>query len=102
MTIHEVFSRITTVRSLGGPWAEGRHAKLLSTRRAGFLALASVLALAAFSADASAATVATDQPDYHPGQTVVITGSGWEPGETVDMILHEDPPLDPDLELTSV
>src|SRR5207249_1103916 len=54
------------------------------------------------SARASAATVATDQPDYHPGQTVTITGSGWEPGETVDMVLQEDPPLDPDLALTSV
>src|SRR5437773_576780 len=58
--------------------------------------------MAALSTYARAATVATDQPDYHPGQTVTITGSGWEPGETVDMVLHEDPPLDPDLELTSV
>src|SRR2546422_6229380 len=58
--------------------------------------------LAALSTYATAATVATDQADYHPGQTVTITGSGWEPGETVDMVLYEDPPLDPDLELTSV
>ena len=39
--------------------------------------------LAALAVPASAATVATDKPDYAPGQTVVITGSGWEPGETV-------------------
>src|SRR5947199_1332320 len=98
----DLFPRTATVRSLGAPPAECRHAQLLTTLRAGLLALASVVAVAAFSARASAATVATDQPDYHPGQTVTITGSGWEPGETVDMVLQEDPPLDPDLELTSV
>src|SRR5438552_15174903 len=58
--------------------------------------------LAALALPASAATVATDKPDYAPGQTVVITGSGWEPGETVVLVLHEDPPLDPDLQLTPV
>ncbi len=31
------------------------------------------------------ATVTTDQADYMPGQTVVITGTGWEPGETVEL-----------------
>src|SRR5881397_1596232 len=97
-----LFPRTATVRSLAAPSAKCSPAQLLTTLRAGLLALGSVVAVAAFSARASAATVATDQPDYHPGQTVTITGSGWEPGETVDMILHEDPPLDPDLELTSV
>src|SRR3989442_5276594 len=99
---NDLFPRTATVRPLGAPPAECRHAQLLTTLRAGLLALASVVAVAAFSARASAATVATDQPDYHPGQTVTITGSGWEPGETVVMVLHEDPPLDPDLELTAV
>src|SRR5437867_9424362 len=97
-----LFPRTATVRSLAAPSAKCSHAQLLTTLRAGLLALASVVAVAAFSARASAATVATDQPDYHPGQTVAITGSGWTPGETVVMILHEDPPLDPDLQLTSV
>src|SRR5947199_10358762 len=97
-----ILPRTTTVRSLGGPLAAGRHAHLLARLRAGLLPLAPVVAVATFGADASAATVATDQPDYHVGQTVAITGSGWTPGETVVMILHEDPPLDPDLQLTSV
>jgi hypothetical protein len=52
--------------------------------------------------DASAATVTTDQLDYSPGTTVVITGSGWEPGETIVLVLHEEPQLDPDLLLTAV
>src|SRR5437667_186245 len=57
--------------------------------------------LAALALPAGAATVATDKADYAPGENVVITGSGWEPGETVVLILHEEPQLDPDLQLTA-
>src|SRR5213079_372936 len=57
--------------------------------------------LASLALRASAATVATDKADYAPGENVVITSSGWEPGETVVLILHEDPQLDPDLQLTA-
>jgi hypothetical protein len=42
-------------------------------------------------------TVQTDRSDYYPGQNVVITGSGWQPGEVVSLLLHEDPSLDPDV-----
>src|SRR5438132_6784385 len=97
-----IFPGSSRVRSPRRPLPADCHARRSAALRAGLLTLASVIAVAALSTYATAATVATDQPDYHPGQTVVITGSGWEPGETVDMILHEDPPLDPDLELTSV
>ena len=31
------------------------------------------------------ATVATDKPDYSPGEIVTITGEGWAPGEIVDL-----------------
>ncbi len=43
-------------------------------------------------------TVMTDKLDYVPGETVLITGSGWEPGETVQLVFVEDPPIhdDPD------
>src|SRR5437870_2850332 len=68
--------------------------------RAGLLGLIAGF-LATLALPASAATVATDKADYAPGQTVVITGSGWEPGETVVLILHEEPQLDPDLQLTA-
>lgn len=37
------------------------------------------------------ATIKTDRDDYAPGQTVTITGQGWEPGETVTLLLHEAP-----------
>src|SRR5688572_5974557 len=39
------------------------------------------------------ATVQTDKQDYHPGDTVEITGSGWQPGETVEITLVETPDL---------
>src|SRR6266478_3661220 len=58
--------------------------------------------LATLALPARAATVATDKADYAPGENVVITGSGWEPGETVVLILHEEPELDPDLPLTAL
>src|SRR4029079_5414969 len=36
-------------------------------------------------------TVTTDLADYHPGQTVTIIGTGWQPGETVALSLFEMP-----------
>ena len=41
--------------------------------------------------DSSDATVTTDKLDYQPGQTAVISGTGWQSGELVEMFLHEDP-----------
>ena len=37
------------------------------------------------------ATLKTDKEDYAPEQTVTISGSGWEPGETVSFLLTEVP-----------
>lgn len=50
------------------------------------------------------ATVKTDADDYAPGTIVNITGSGWQPGETVSLLLHEDvdPPFHADRTLTAV
>jgi hypothetical protein len=45
-----------------------------------------------------AATVTTDKPDYSPGEIVMITGSGWEPGEAVTLFLHEEPIVDPNVD----
>jgi hypothetical protein len=39
-------------------------------------------------------TVKTDKPDYPPGSTVTITGSGWKPGETVALSFLESPNID--------
>jgi N-acetylneuraminic acid mutarotase len=40
------------------------------------------------------ATVKTDAADYPPGTTVNISGSGWQPGETVTLTLVESPLID--------
>lgn len=45
------------------------------------------------TAPASAQTVITDYPDYYPGETVVITGAGWWPGEVVSLRLDQHPTL---------
>ena len=37
----------------------------------------------AVNAQSGPATITTDKEDYVPGEYVIITGSGWEPGETV-------------------
>jgi MBG domain (YGX type)/Bacterial Ig-like domain (group 3)/Galactose oxidase, central domain len=37
------------------------------------------------------ATITTDASDYPPGTTVNISGSGWQPGETVSLTLAESP-----------
>ena len=40
------------------------------------------------------ATVTTDKIDYSPGQTVTITGSGWQPNETITLSFRERPSID--------
>ena len=35
------------------------------------------------------ATLQTDADDYAPGTNVVVSGTGWQPGETVTLVLHE-------------
>ena len=44
---------------------------------------------------AQTATVATDRLDYPPGDTAIITGTGFQPGETVTLqVLHIDMGVD--------
>jgi len=48
------------------------------------------------------ATVKTDKADYAPGEIVTITGSGWQPGETVTLSFLESPLIDTHPNLTAV
>ncbi len=50
----------------------------------------------------SFATVKSDQSDYAPGTTVTITGTGWQPGETVTLTLVETPLIDTHPTMTAV
>jgi hypothetical protein len=38
----------------------------------------------------SSATVTTDKTDYQPGDIVHMSGTNWQPGETVQLTLHRD------------
>ena len=83
------------------PWAGSFSAtEAMSEARAGAagsaLILDGLILIAGGSGLASAelygfATVKTDKIDYSPGETVTITGSGWQPGETVSLLLQEVP-----------
>jgi len=48
------------------------------------------ITLSSVTAFSQTATIKTDQLDYPPGSTVIITGTGWQPEETVTLqVLHE-------------
>ena len=55
-----------------------------------------------FGLDPSAPFIATDRDDYAPGDTVTFIGGQWQPGETVTIVLHEQPELHDDLTLQAV
>src|SRR5215213_5305347 len=44
--------------------------------------------------NSSPASITTDKLDYAPGETAVISGRGFQPGETVRLKIHEDPHTD--------
>src|SRR6266851_2501619 len=48
-----------------------------------------VLGAIALAQSVGAATLTTDKPDYVPGQYVIFTGTGWQPGETVSIDISE-------------
>jgi len=60
-----------------------------------------VVLLTMEAGNSSGATVSTDKDDYAPGETVVISGTGWQAGETVKLTLHMDPLRDADTELSA-
>ncbi len=43
------------------------------------------------------ATVTTDKLDYTVGQIAYASGAGWEPGETVELNVHEEPVVHDDV-----
>ncbi|MFB3915355.1 MAG: chitobiase/beta-hexosaminidase C-terminal domain-containing protein [Terriglobales bacterium] len=48
------------------------------------------------------ATIKTDKADYQPGEVVTITGSGWQPGESVTLHLEESPFVDAPPDMNAV
>src|SRR5947209_7341169 len=35
-------------------------------------------------------TITSDKADYAPGETVTLTGAGWQPGESVHIFVNDD------------
>src|ERR671917_455363 len=66
-------------------------------------ALSAMLTLALCSAaagsnDASSPTISSDKADYAPGENVTLTGTNWQPGESVHLDVTSeggDPPPPP-------
>ena len=71
-------------RATGSMAAARAHATGSALSRDGLLLVAGGDALAS-SESYGFATIKTDKDDYAPGTTVLITGTGWQPGETVSM-----------------
>src|SRR5215210_5088350 len=42
------------------------------------------------STASSTPTITSDQADYPPGATVTLTGSNWQPGESVHINVNDD------------
>jgi hypothetical protein len=55
--------------------------------------LIAVPAVAAFAQDTGtspAPTIQSDKADYAPGELVTLTGSGWQAGESVNIVVNDD------------
>ena len=61
-----------------------------------------VVLLTSAGGKTAGAVVQTDETFYAPGTTVVVTGSGWLPGETVTLLFHEEVPIHADRSFTTV
>src|SRR5262245_32994534 len=78
---------------------EGKHyprfgglTRLLRRRKIPILTLLIVFGLlSVFASVAFAApTITSDQADYPPGSTVTVTGTGWQPGESVHIFVNDN------------
>ena len=49
-----------------------------------------IIALATSSSD-DGLSITTDKDDYAPGDTVWFTGAGWQAGDTLDIVLEDEP-----------
>jgi len=63
----------------------------LSAKGFDALSSAGVAAESSELASAGGPSVVTDQPDYSPGEQVLITASGFQPGDTITFAIADDP-----------
>jgi sugar lactone lactonase YvrE len=100
----ELFSPAnSSVRSAGSMSVARSGAVAAGVGRSGHVLVAEGESSGSTSGDLYAfPTITTDKPEYAPNTVVKITGSGWTPGETVTLVLHEQPTGDPDVTLTAM
>ena len=94
-----------TFAPTGSPAAARQHATGTALKQDGILFLAGGSNSTGTLSSAELygfATVKTDKADYAPGTVVTITGSGWQPGETVTLTLVESPLVDTHPVMTAV
>ena len=66
--------------------------KLLLLRKSGMLTSLMMFASLIFVKDVfGQPTLTSDRDDYFPGDTLRLSGSGWQPGETVSFYFNELP-----------
>ncbi len=54
----------------------------------------------AYVLGSSEASVTADKLGYAPFDPVTVSGAGWQPGETVEIVLHDEPNTGPDIPLS--
>ena len=94
-----------TFAATGSPTAARQHATGTALSQDGILFLAGGSNSTGTLTSAELygfSTVKTDAADYAPGSIVTITGTGWQPGETVTLTLVESPLVDTHPVLTAV
>jgi len=52
--------------------------------------------------DSTSPAVTTDKFEYRSGDSVTMTGSGWQTNERVTLLLHVDPAVQPDVQFFAV
>src|SRR5215210_783424 len=69
---------------------KSRRNKLIAMILAVLVAVPMGMALAETIAPAGPQTIQSDKTDYAPGETVFLTGSSWQPYESVNIFVNDD------------
>ena len=74
---------------MGSQLALARHLATQGAVRRGIVRAAGLVAAGVVSG-ADQASISSDRSDYAPGDTVALSGSGWQAGEAVEILVDDD------------